>query len=99
MNENNNNTNTVEEKEIINIIDENGIEKEVEVVAYFTLKSNNKEYLIYTENKTDANGNVEIYTSEVVNNPDGTATLQGVDDDATWTEIKKVMLDIAKDGE
>ena len=86
-------------KEIINIIDETGANKQVEVVAYFTLKLNGKDYLIYTENKTDPSGNVEVYTSEVVANVDGTATLASVTDEAIWVEIKKVMLDIAKDGE
>ena len=87
------------EKEIIKVIDETGTAKEVEVVAYFTLKTNNKDYLIYTENKTDASGNVEVNTSEVHTNEDGTIELRGVDDDAVWVEVKKVMLDIAKDGE
>ena len=86
-------------KEMINIIDETGTAKPVEVVAYFTLKSNDKDYLIYTENKTDASGNVEVYTSEVVANADGTVTLAGITEDNVWVEIKKVMLDIAKDGE
>ena len=89
----------METKEMIKIIDETGMEKEVEVVSYFTLNTNNKDYLIYTENKTDASGNVEVYTSEVISNQDGTYTLGSVDDDAVWVEIKKVMLDIAKDGE
>lgn len=89
----------MENKEMIKIIDEQGTEKEVEVVAYFTLKSNNKDYLIYTENKVDASGNVEVYTSEVLTQADGTLDLKGVDDDSVWVEIKKVMLDIAKDGE
>lgn len=83
----------------IKIFDENGVEKEVEVVAYFTLTMNNKDYLIYTENKTDANGNVEVYTSEVVNKDDNTTELLGIDDDNVWAEIKKVMVEIAKDGE
>ncbi|MEG0137864.1 MAG: DUF1292 domain-containing protein [Bacilli bacterium] len=89
----------MENKEMIKIIDEQGTEKEVEVVAYFTLKTNNKDYLIYTENKVDASGNVEVYTSEVLTQADGTLDLKGVDDDSVWVEIKKVMLDIAKDGE
>lgn len=89
----------MENKEMIKIVDELGAEKEVEVVSYFNLKSNNKDYLIYTENKVDASGNVEVYTSEVVNNADGSIELKGIDDDAVWSEIKKVMLDIAKDGE
>ena len=87
------------EKEIIKVIDETGTAKEVEVVAYFTLKTNNKDYLIYTENKTDASGNVEVNTSEVRKKEDGSIELFGVDDDAVWVEVKKVMLDIAKDGE
>jgi uncharacterized protein YrzB (UPF0473 family) len=89
----------MENKEMIKIIDELGAEKEVEVVSYFSLKSNGKDYLIYTENKVDASGNVEVYTSEVVNNADGSIELKGIDDDSVWSEIKKVMLDIAKDGE
>ena len=51
------------EKDTIKIIDENGQEKVVDIVAFFTLKSNRKKYLIYTENKKDEKGNVEIYTS------------------------------------
>lgn len=86
-------------REMINIIDETGVAKQVEVVAYFNLKLNGKDYLIYTENKTDPSGNVEVYTSEVVTNSDGSATLASVTDEAIWVEIKKVMLDIAKDGE
>jgi len=89
----------MEEKKNIKIFDENGVEKEVEVIAYFTLSMNNKDYLIYTENKEDANGNVEVYTSEVVHKDDNTTELLGIDDDNVWTEIKKVMIEIAKDGE
>ena len=88
----------MENKEIVKIIDEQGTEKEIEVVAYFTLKINNKDYIIYTENKMDASGNVEVYTSEVIKNENG-LELKGVEDDSVWVEIKKVMLDIAKDGE
>ena len=53
----------MEEKETLKITDENGVEKEVEVLSYFTLKSNGKDYLIYTENKEDADGNIITYVS------------------------------------
>lgn len=86
-------------KEIVKIIDEAGATKEVEGVAYFKLLSNSKEYLIYTENKVDASGNIEVCVSEVVTNENGSLELHGISDDAVWTEIKKVMLEIAKDGE
>lgn len=89
----------MDENRMIKILDENGVEKQVEVIAYFTLTLNNKDYLIYTENKTDANGNVEVYTSEVVQKDGETTELMGIDDDNVWAEIKKVMIEIAKDGE
>ena len=85
-----------EKKEMIKVINEEGNEVEVEIIAYFTLKSNNKQYLIYTENKMDANGNVEVYTSEVMKQEDGSTILAGIEDDGVWTEIKKLMIDIAK---
>ena len=44
----------------------------------------------------DANGNVEVYTSEVMKQEDGSTILAGIEDDGVWTEIKKVMIDIAK---
>lgn len=89
----------MDENRMIKILDENGVEKQVEVIAYFTLTLNNKDYLIYTENKTDTNGNVEVYTSEVVQKDGETTELMGIDDDNVWAEIKKVMIEIAKDGE
>ena len=89
----------MDENRMIKILDENGMEKQVEVIAYFTLTLNNKDYLIYTENKTDANGNVEVYTSEVVQKDGEVTELMGIDDDNVWAEIKKVMIEIAKDGE
>ena len=89
----------MDENRMIKILDENGMEKQVEVIAYFTLTLNNKDYLIYTENKTDDNGNVEVYTSEVVHKDDDVTELMGIDDDNVWAEIKKVMIEIAKDGE
>lgn len=89
----------MEEKQMLKITDETGAEKEVEVLSYFTLNSNGKKYLIYTENVTDEAGNVEIYTSEVVEKEDGSIELFGVEDENVWNEIKQVMIDLAKEGE
>ena len=76
------------EKDTIKIIDENGQEKVVDIVAFFTLKSNRKKYLIYTENKKDEKGNVEIYTSAII--------LAGVEDEMVWNDIKQVLVNISK---
>ncbi|MGE5456408.1 MAG: DUF1292 domain-containing protein [Ignavibacteriales bacterium] len=86
----------MEGKEMIKITDVDGVQKDVEVIAHFTLAMNGNDYLIYTENKTDANGNVEIYTSQVTEKEDGSIELSGVEDENVWTEIKKVMVEMAK---
>ena len=84
------------EKDTIKIIDENGQEKVVDSVAFFTLKSNRKKYLIYTENKKDEKGNVEIYTSELTENDKGAIILAGVEDEMVWNDIKQVLVNISK---
>jgi len=81
---------------MIKITDLDGVQKDVEVIAHFTLAMNGNDYLIYTENKTDAAGNVEIYTSQVTEKEDGSIELSGVEDESVWTEIKKVMVEMAK---
>ncbi len=88
----------MEEKEMLKIIDENGIEKEVEVINFFTLKSNNKDYITYTENKEDAKGNIIVYTSEVIDNGDS-VELKGIEDANIVKEIKDVLVDLAKAGD
>jgi len=83
------------EKQTIKITDMNGQVKEVEVITYLTLHSNNKKYLIYTENIEDQNGNVELYTSEVIEHEDGSIELAGIEDDAVWKELQEIMDDLA----
>ncbi|MDD2435083.1 MAG: DUF1292 domain-containing protein [Bacilli bacterium] len=86
----------MEGQNVIKIIDIDGAEKQVEVITHFTLAMNGKDYMIYTENKTDANGNIEISTSEVVEKEDGSIELNGVTDETVWSELKKVMVEMAK---
>ena len=88
----------MEEKEILQITDENGVEKEVEVINFFTLNSNGKKYMTYTENEEDAKGNVIVYTAEVVENDDE-VELVGITDPKVLEEVKEVMVDIVKMGE
>lgn len=81
---------------IITIVDSDGIEKQVELLSYFTLKSNNKKYVAYTDNKEDENGNVIISTAEVVAKDNGGIDFVGITDPKIVEEIKNVLLDLAK---
>ena len=72
-----------------------GTEEEVEVLLAFEFKDNNKEYVIYTKNEEDENGNVTIYISNVVRNGDK-VSLTTVADDSEWTRIKNVLRELSK---
>lgn len=80
----------------IKIIDIDGVEKEVELLCYFTLKSNNKKYVAYTDNNEDENGNVIISTAEVIEKEDNTIEFVGISEPVVLDEVKKVLLDLAK---
>ncbi len=72
-----------------------GTEEEVEVLLAFKFNDNNKEYVVYTKNEVDENGNVTIYISNVVRNGDN-VSLTTVADDSEWTRIKNVLRELSK---
>ena len=72
-----------------------GTKEEVEVLLAFKFNDNNKEYVIYTKNEIDDNGNVTIYISNVTRNADN-VTLSTVADDNEWTRIKNVLRELSK---
>ncbi len=88
----------MEEKETIKITDENGKEKEVEVLHYFTLNSNNKDYLIYTENEEDEKGDILVYSSEVIEK-DNEVELKAITDEKILAEVTEVLKELISEGE
>ena len=72
-----------------------GTKEEVEVLLAFKFNDNNKEYVIYTKNEIDDNGNVTIYISNVVRMGNN-VTLSTVSDDNEWTRIKNVLRELSK---
>lgn len=72
-----------------------GSQEVVEVLLSFKFNDNNKEYVIYTKNEVDENGNVTIYISNVSRNGDD-VTLSTVADDSEWTRIKDVLRELSK---
>lgn len=88
----------MEEKEnrIITIISEEGKEEQVEVIVAFKFKDTNQEYIVYTQNEKDDNGNVTIYVSKIMEE-DGESRLFGIEDDAEWDRIKEVLRELSKE--
>lgn len=72
-----------------------GTREVVEILLSFKFNDNNKEYVIYTKNEVDENGNVTIYVSNVIRNGED-VTLVTVSDDSEWTRIKDVLRELSK---
>lgn len=72
-----------------------GTREVVEVLLSFKFNDNNNEYVIYTKNEVDENGNVTIYVSNVIRNGQD-VTLVTVADDSEWARIKDVLRELSK---
>ena len=70
-----------EEKKLMSIENEDGTTEEVEVILAFEFKDNQKEYVVYTKNEKDDNGNVTVYVSNV-DRSEGEPKLLGVDSES-----------------
>ena len=83
------------EKKMMSIISEDGTTEEVEVILAFEFKDNKKEYVIYTRNEKDENGNITVYVSNI-DRSSGEPKLVGIDDEEEWNRIKDVLRELSK---
>lgn len=79
----------------ITIYDEQGLEKEVEIIHYFTLSSNLKDYIMYTDNIIDEQGNGLIYVSQVQKTEDNIQFIP-IDSQEVIDEIYQLLLDMTR---
>ena len=82
-------------KMTMSVIGEDGSIDEVEVVIAFEFKDTKKEYVVYTKNEKDDNGNVTVYVSQV-DRSEGTPKLYGIDDEDEWNRVKDVLRKLSK---
>ncbi len=85
-----------DDKKIMSIVLENGAIDEVEVLLSFEFTDTKKEYVVYTKNETDENGNVTIYVASLVREEDKEPVLGGVESDEEWSRIKSVLKELSK---
>lgn len=82
-------------KMTMSIIGEDGSIDEVEVVIAFEFKDTNREYVVYTKNEKDANGNVTVYVSHVDRSGE-IPKLYSIDDEDEWNRVKDVLRKLSK---
>lgn len=83
------------EKKIMSIVSEDGSVEEVEVILAFEFKDTKKEYVIYTKNEKDENGNITVYVSNV-DRSEGDPKLMGIEDEEEWNRVKDVLRELSK---
>ena len=88
-----------DDSRMMSIVLEDGSVDEVEFLLSFKFTDNNKEYMIYTKDESDDNGNVTIYVASVERNGDSDPKLGGVDSEDEWTRIKNVLKELSKNVE
>lgn len=82
-------------KKMMKIYLDNGTVEEVEVLLTFELLDLKKQYVVYTKNEVDENGNVTIYIS-TVNKEGENVRLTNIATDEEWSKIKDVLRELAK---
>lgn len=69
---------------------DDGKEIECEVLFTFESEETNKNYMVYTDNTTDEEGNTKVYAA-IYTPGEETQTLQPVESEAEWDVIQKIL--------
>ncbi len=86
------------EKRIMSITAADGSIEEVEIVVTFEFTDTKKEYVVYTKNEKDENGNVTLYVSHVNRSENSEEpVLETVETEEEWSRIKDLLRELAKD--
>ena len=85
----------MEDKKLLSIIKEDGTKEEVELLVCFEFNDSKKEYVVYTKNEKDENGNITIYVSSVDRSGE-MPRMGAIESDEEWSRIKDVLRELSK---
>lgn len=72
------------------MIDENGNEIVYDVLFTFESEETHKNYIVYTDNTKDENGNVEVYAS-IYDPNDPHSKLEAIETEKEWKVIETIL--------
>ena len=85
----------MEDKKMIEIIDNEGLKNEVELVTFLNSDDDTRQYIVYTKGETQGqNKDTIIYVSRVVNN-DGILKIDEIEEDTEWVDVQHLLKKIA----
>ncbi len=80
------------EKKYLKIIDNFGKEVSYEILCAFWLEKTEKNYVVYTDETTDDDGNLNVFAS--IYYPQDNSKLESIKTEEEWLEIEKRLKDI-----
>ena len=83
------------DKKVLSIVKEDGTKEEVELLICFEFNDTKKEYVVYTRNEKDENGNITIYVSNIDRSGE-VPKMGAIDNDEEWSRIKDVLRELSK---
>ena len=83
------------DRKVLSIIKEDGTTEEVELLICFEFNDTKKEYVVYTRNEKDENGNITIYVSNIDRSCE-VPKMGAVESDEEWSRIKDVLRELSK---
>ena len=86
----------MKDKNKFTLIDDEGKELECEILFTFNSEETKKDYMVYTDNTTDEDGNVKVYAS-IYNPNDSKTELIPIETDREWKIIETILDSIQKE--
>lgn len=86
----------MEEKNVFQVLDENGKEVTCEVLFTFDSEETKKSYIVYTDNTTDEKGNVRVYASIFDPNAEN-MELNPIESDREWKIVETILESIQEE--
>lgn len=77
-------------KNSFSMLDENGNEIVYDVLFTFESDETHKNYIVYTDNKRDASGNIEVYAS-IYYPDDPHSKLEAIETEKEWKIIETIL--------
>ncbi len=87
--------NKIGDQDHIKLINNDGTEEEIELLVSFEFSDTKKEYVVYTKNEKDENGNITIYSSTVIRD-NGELTFGKIETEEEWNRIKNILRELSK---
>lgn len=87
----------MEKENTFTIIDDKGKERICEVLFTFESDETKKNYIVYTDNTKDHEGNIRVYAS-IYKNSSNKAELEPIESEREWKIVETILSSIQDEG-